>query len=240
MLVQEGFVFLILVILGGGALIYYFLKESKMLQERESFFAAFTHDLKTTIATHRLSLESLIQVNRSISQGEYKKMFAESQALGLKLENALMLSQNERHFGVFTKIKFSEVVSSIKRMWPELEVSINKDVQIKVDKVFLTSVLMNLFQNAIQHAQATSIHIEVSDSNSKNKARIEISNNGKPFEGEVQMLGKTHYYRGQYRGSGLGLYISRNLMKKMNGELSFHNKSGPLAAIIEVEKSEMN
>lgn len=237
MLIQEGLVFLILVILGGGALIFYFLKETKMLKERESFFAAFTHDLKTTIATHRLSLEKLIQVNRSITPSEYKKMFAESQALGLKLENALMLSQENRTFGVFSEFNFSEVVSSVKRMWPELEVSLNKDVTLKADKVFLTSVLMNLFQNAIQHAQASEIHIEVSSSNPiKNRVHIEVVSNGQKFQGEVHKLGRSHYYRGVYKGSGLGLYISRTLMKKMNGNLLFHNNLGPLTTVIECEK----
>lgn len=240
MLVQEGLVFLILVILGGGALIYYFLKESRMLQEREAFFAAFTHDLKTTIATHRLSLENSIQVNRSITPSEYKKMFSESQALGLKLENALMLSQNERTFGFLTEFKFAVVVSSVKRMWPELEVSLNKDVSLHADKVFLTSVLMNLFQNAIQHAQATEIHIEVSEHKTqKNMAMIEITSNGSHFEGDVTPLGKSHYYRGVYRGSGLGLYISKSLMQKLGGRLSFHNNKGPLTAVIEIEKGEV-
>lgn len=237
MLVQEGLVFLILVIIGGGALIYYFLKETRLLKERESFFAAFTHDLKTTIATHRLSLEKIIQVNRSITPSEYKKMFSESQALGLKLENALLLSQEDRAFGVFTIFKFSEVISSVKRMWPELEVSLNQDVTIRADKVFLTSVMMNLFQNAIQHAQATEIQIEVLDSkNSKSKTSIEIKTNGKNFEGDVNKLGFTYYYRGQYRGSGLGLYISKTLIKKNNGDLFFHHNHGPLTAVIELEK----
>ncbi len=237
MLVQEGLVFLILVILGGGALIFYFLKESQMLQEREAFFAAFTHDLKTTIATHRLSLENSIQVHRAITPSEYKKMFSESQALGLKLENALMLSQSERTFGFFTHFKFSEVVSSVKRMWPELEVSINKDVVLHADKVFLTSVLMNLFQNAIQHAQANAIQLVVSDHKTqKHKAQIEISSNGADFEGETNPLGRAHYYRGVYRGSGLGLYISKNLMQKINGNLSFHKNQGPLTAVIDIEK----
>ncbi len=241
MLVQEGLVFLILVIIGGGALIYYFLKETKLLKERESFFAAFTHDLKTTIATHRLSLEKIIQVNRSITPSEYKKMFSESQALGLKLENALLLSQEDRAFGVFSVFKFSEVISSVKRMWPELEVSLTKDVSVRADKVFLTSVMMNLFQNAIQHAQATEIQIEVSDSkNSKNKTSIEIKTNGVKFEGDVTKLGGSHYYRGQYRGSGLGLYISKILIQKMNGNLFFHHQQGPLTAVLELEKAGVN
>lgn len=235
MLVQEGLVFLILVILGGGALIYYFLKENNMYQEKESFFAAFSHDLKTTIATHRLSLEKLIQVNRMITPSEYKQMFAESQALGLKLENALLLSQNDRHQGVLSNFKFSEVISSVKRMWPELEVSINKDIMLLADKVFLTSVMMNLFQNAIQHGQAKEIHIEVLEG-PKNKVKIEVTSQGHPFDGEIQKLGKSYYFRGQYKGSGLGLYISRKLMKKMKGDLSFHNKYKSLTSILTLEK----
>ncbi len=240
MLIQEGLVFLSLVILGGGALIYYFLKESKLLKERESFFAAFTHDLKTTIATHRLSLENLIQVNRSITPQEHKKMFSESQALGLKLENALLLSQDDRTFGVYSVFSLSEVISSVKRMWPELEVTINKDVVIRADKVFLTSVLMNLFQNAIQHAKASEISVEVAESQTvKNKAYIDICSDGLTFDGDISKLGNSHYYRGLYRGSGLGLFISKSLMKKMNGDLSFFVSGKTLAARLEIQTGEL-
>lgn len=234
MLIQEGIVFLVLVILGGTALIYYFIKESKISKERESFFAAFTHDLKTTISTHRLTLESLIQVNRSITPKEYQKMFSESQTLGLKLENALMLSQNDRFSGIIKDFSFSEVISSIKRMWPSIKVTMDKDVVIKADKVFLTSVLMNLFQNAIQHAEANEILIHIGASG--NKAIVELRSNGNGFDGDVKKLGRGHYYRGVYKGTGLGLFISKKLMKKMNGDLIFDLDDSALVSKLEIPK----
>src|SRR3989344_8865891 len=59
MLVYEGVSLIVCLIAGGIALAYYVLREHKRNEQIRQFFAAFTHDLKTPIASLRLQAESL-------------------------------------------------------------------------------------------------------------------------------------------------------------------------------------
>ena len=240
MLVFESFVFLLLVVLGGGALIYYFSKENQMLKERESFFAAFTHDLKTTITSHRLSVERLQETKATTNyEKNLKNMLRESQTLGLKLDNALKLSQINEEVIILREFRFSQIISSVKRMFPDLKVTMNHDIYLQGDRVCLTSVIINIFQNSIQHASATEIYIE--NFWSKGTVCAELSHNGGKLSGEVHKgLGRSYFYRGEYQGSGLGLFISRKLLRKMNADLEFFkNEDQRFTARIKFYKGEL-
>src|SRR5205085_12216550 len=59
MLLSEGGVLIALLIGGGIALFSYALRERRRHRQVEEFFAAFTHDSKTALASLRLQAESL-------------------------------------------------------------------------------------------------------------------------------------------------------------------------------------
>lgn len=220
MLIYEGAFFLLLVILGGSALLYFTLNETKRLKEREAFFSAFTHDLKTTITNLKLTLESLLQKKSEISASDLKKIFNDSHHLGLQLENSLMLAR-QKDLNVFLKkVPLTSLLGTLKQAWPELEVRVSGGVNLWADPVLLTSVLSNLFQNAMVHGEAKSIEIQVDKSQSP-KVTLSVVNDGKNFDGDYSRLGTEYFYRGEYRGSGMGLFICKTLTKKMNGDLVF-------------------
>ncbi len=59
MLMWEGGVLISLLVVGGVALISYIWRERRRHRQSEEFFAAFTHDAKTALASLRLQAESL-------------------------------------------------------------------------------------------------------------------------------------------------------------------------------------
>src|SRR5437763_797187 len=59
MLVWEGGSFIALLLVGGVALLISVRAEQKRQREIEAFFMAFTHDLKTALASLQLQAESL-------------------------------------------------------------------------------------------------------------------------------------------------------------------------------------
>src|SRR5206468_5024984 len=89
----------------------------------------------------------------------------------------------------------------------------------------LESVLTNLIQNAVTHGNATEIDIEI-DATSKGRAAIRIADNGRGFSGDFNQLGKLFVRHGRESGSGVGLYIARQLMKRMNGGIKFESRAG--------------
>ena len=59
MLLWEGTVLIVLLVGGGAALIYYIWRERRRHRQIEEFFAAFTHDAKTSLASLQLQAESI-------------------------------------------------------------------------------------------------------------------------------------------------------------------------------------
>lgn len=229
MLIFEGAFFLVLVILGGSALLYYTLKETSRLKEKESFFSAFTHDLKTTITNLKITLESILQKKNKISDQDLKKLFSESHRLGLQLENSLLLARQKDLKIFFEKVSLSQIITSIKQAWPETEVHMSGSVDLKADPILLTSVISNIFQNAISHGDAKTITVKVKKIDGS-KALIQIINDGMAFTGDFNRLGSEYFYRGEYRGSGLGLFICKTLVCKMKGDLQFKDVDGQFCA----------
>lgn len=86
-------------------------------------------------------------------------------------------------------------------------------------------MLTNLIQNALTHGDATEIDINVA-AGRKGQASISISDNGSGFAGDFQQLGKLFVRHGRGSGSGVGLYIVRQLIKRMNGDIRFESRAG--------------
>lgn len=232
MLILEGSFFLVLVVLGGGALVYFTLKENQRLKEKEAFFSAFSHDLKTTITNLKITLESILQKKSEVSSQDIKRLFNESHRLSLQLENALLLARQKDIKAILNKVSLTSTIAFLKQAWPELEVRLSGNIDLYADSVLLTSVISNILQNAKVHGDAKTIDIKIEKPLEQNKIQILISNDGKIFEGDYERLGAEYFSRGQYSGSGLGLFISKTLMRKMQGDLNFKNRDGQFCAVL--------
>jgi signal transduction histidine kinase len=68
------------------------------------------------------------------------------------------------------------------------------------------------------------IAVEVSNSNRSLKIRVSDNGSGIPEEHQTRIFDM--FYRGTVRsnGSGLGLYIVKQAVEKMNGEISVYSK----------------
>lgn len=236
MLIYEGTFLLVLVLLGGSALLYFTLKETQRLKEKEAFFSAFTHDLKTTITNLKITLESILQKKSEVSSQDIKRLFNESHRLSLQLENSLLLARHKDLKALLSKVSLTNTIALLKQAWPELEVRLSGNVDLKADPVLLTSVISNLFQNAKVHGEAKAIDVKIEATDHSDDVIIRIFNDGKPFVGDHQRLGAEYFSRGQYRGSGLGLFISKSLMQKMKGDLKFKDLNGQFCAELTLGK----
>jgi len=84
----------------------------------------------------------------------------------------------------------------------------------------LESVLTNLVQNAVTHGQATEIFVTVDHSGS-GRLSLRVADNGRGFQGDFNQLGKLFVRHARGSGSGVGLYISRQLARRMNARINF-------------------
>src|SRR2546430_7634697 len=92
MLLWEGGILIVSLIGGGLALFYYARREQKRHAQVEEFFAAFTHDAKTALASLRLQAESLRE-DFALSEANplLERLLSDTLRLQLQLENSLFL-----------------------------------------------------------------------------------------------------------------------------------------------------
>src|SRR5216110_1914303 len=92
MLLWEGGVLIASLIGGGLALFYYAQREQKRHAQVEEFFAAFTHDAKTSLASLRLQTEALREdLANTGPSALLDRLLSDTLRLQLQLENSLFL-----------------------------------------------------------------------------------------------------------------------------------------------------
>jgi len=152
------------------------------------------------------------------------RLLGDTLRLQLQLENSLFLVNLTRGKFFLEPIHLSACVDNLRRHWPDLNIRQSGDAIVSADARALDSVLTNLIQNAVTHGQATEIEISVKPDR-KGRVSIRIADNGQGFSGDFKHLGRLFVRHGRGSGSGVGLYIVRQLVKRMNGDIQFENES---------------
>jgi signal transduction histidine kinase len=232
MLMWEGGILIASLIGGGIALFYYAHREQKRHAQVEEFFAAFTHDAKTALASLRLQAESL---REDFAGAEHSpildRLLSDALRLQLQLENSLFLVNLPRGNFFLQAIRLSERIEALRHHWPSVAINLVGDAEIIADARALDSVLTNLVQNSVTHGQATEVGIVVRRDGGR--VSVTVTDNGRGFEGDLSLLGELFLRHARSSGSGVGLYIVRQLTWAMNGTIKFcrGEKSGFVAEL---------
>ena len=220
MLMWEGGILIASLIGGGLALFYYARREQKRHAQVEEFFAAFTHDAKTALASLRLQAESL---REDLESGEpnplLDRLLSDTLRLQLQLENSLFLVNLPRGKFFLEPIKLSDRIEALRLHWPNVTITQSGDGSVMADARALESILTNLVQNAVIHGHAT--HVDVNARRNAERLRVTVVDNGRGFQGDLSQLGKLFVRHARSSGSGVGLYIVRQLAKAMHGTIQF-------------------
>lgn len=221
MIKMEGIFFLLLISTGGFTLIFMSIRDERRNKILKEFFATVTHEMKTPLASLRLQAES---IEESIKSKKHRsliqRLIADTERLELQMEKAMYLASISRSESLYIeKIYLSSIISSLKNHYPELEWNEKENLEITCDKRALESILKNLIENAINHGEATKVFLYVRRTDSE--IILEIADNGKGFQGNSAKIGQLYFRHTNRSGSGLGLYLTKILMRKMGGKTHF-------------------
>ena len=97
------------------------------------------------------------------------------------------------------------------------------DVILFADRGQILQILINLVKNAVQ-AKARTINMEARI-DSSDVTIIEVSNDGEPITPEAQKQMFVPFYTTKQDGSGIGLAISRQIMRMHNGQISLSSST---------------
>jgi signal transduction histidine kinase len=152
------------------------------------------------------------------------------------------LNSNEHPLSIQT-CEMAELTRNLLKDWIPIfeEKQLDYDINIpecpiivKVDLDGYSRIVNNLIQNVITHSNAS--RVEISVSNKSNQVELCVVDNGTGIPREdldhiFERLYKCDKGRSQ-KGSGLGLNIVQQLVKKMNGEISVNSKPNKYTSFV--------
>jgi hypothetical protein len=237
MYVSEGATLILLLFAGGAALLYYIATEVRRARRVREFFAAFTHDLKTSLASLRLQAESLDEDLQDGPQARLaRRLLKDTVRLSLQLENSLFLASADDALLHIENLDARLEALRIRNDWPDLTVDVEGHATVRADARAFESILKNLIQNAVVHGRASQVRIRIEAADAE-KVRIRIEDNGRGFKGDVNELGRMFHRPVGTSGSGIGLYLVSMLTKRMGGSVLFSTTSAASSATMKANVS---
>ncbi len=222
MLMSEGGFLFVLLLVGGATLLYYISVEVGRAKRVKTFFAAFTHDLKTSLASLRLQAEALEEELKDHQSKYTKRIVRDTVRLELQLNNSLTLAQDDDSQFFIEDLSLKKSIEAMKPQWSDLKIDVQNDCQLRVDARALESICKNIIQNAIIHGHANQIEIR-SLMKSTQIVQIDFKDDGIGFKGDQGALGDLFVRHSSSSGTGIGLYLVKNLCKRMGGSFEFKN-----------------
>ncbi|MCI0751083.1 MAG: HAMP domain-containing histidine kinase [Flammeovirgaceae bacterium] len=123
-----------------------------------------------------------------------------------------------------------EILFSVNKESVRLSVDVPYGLMINTDQERLKIVLHNIVKNAIEHHDYTKPdrYVTISAEPFLRSLTISVKDNGKGIYPDYQPFIFNMFYRASERaaGSGLGLYIVKEILEKLPGKISFHSEIG--------------
>ena len=245
MVLGEGSVFFILLAIGVWQTLQSFKKEVSLARQQKNFLLAVTHELKSPIASVKLYLQTMQkrELEKEKQNEIVAKAIADTDRLGSLVENLLLATKIDRsdYMLHFEELNLSDLVLQLVATHPEIKrmkTEIKDGIKMQADKLAFTSIVVNLLENALKYSPVeTRCLVSLSEKNKKIILSVSDSGSGIPDE-EKQKVFEKFYRIGnedtrKSKGTGLGLYIVKNLVERHNGTIHIHDNQ-PNGSIFEV------
>ncbi len=212
-------------------------KLRKTNTELDNFVYSVSHDLRAPIASV-LGLINLAQKDDSkIMIRQYLQMIKDTAIQQDKfIKKILDQSRNSRLDVKREEIKFAEIIDDTFDQLKFINISdkIRKNINITQDQPFFSDawrlrvIFNNLLSNSIRYKNGTPANIDIDVNIKGGEAQIEIKDNGKGISRKHLRHVFKMFYRAtdENAGSGLGLYIVKETVEKLNGNIKLTSNEG--------------
>lgn len=249
MIVGEGTVFLLLLLFGIYKIKQAQDKETALNNQQKNFFLSITHELKTPIAATKLQLQTLQKqkLPEQTQQELITNALSETERLNSLIDNVLLASRLDAGEFIFhlEKENISELIEKILNRYykkeinsGELKFKLEENVIASVDKNVFSSIITNLIDNAIKYSPNKK-EIIVELLSEKSAVMLQITDKGVGILNDDKEKIFNKFYRAgnegtrTTKGTGLGLYIVKYILKNHNATISLKNNL-PVGTIFEI------
>lgn len=210
----------------------------------KDFISTVSHELRTPLTSIRGFSQTMLNSWDKLDD-ESKKRFLkiieeQSNRLIALIENMLSVSklQSDSSDLVYKisnlKNIIEPVITIVKNSYPKhkfLFYFAKQVPEISIDRDKFQQIMTNLIENAAKYSEENS-EIKINVSTIENCVSIKVIDNGVGIEPENFKKIFTKFSRidnpltRKVQGSGLGLYITKNLVEKMGGKISVSSNNG--------------
>ncbi|MEA1980075.1 MAG: HAMP domain-containing sensor histidine kinase [candidate division Zixibacteria bacterium] len=237
----EGVFFLIFVLIGAWLIYRALIKTEELQFHQQNFLMAVTHELKTPLAAIKIYLDSL---NSGKISPEKKleiipKMKDDVKRLEKMVENILDAGRFDRRGYKLNKSDFdfsillNDIISEFEKIPIKTKFRFSKNIQKELklfgDPSALRRAIDAIIENSFKYNDKDQIDINIELFEIKNKYQLEISDNGIGIsKKDLNEIFKRFYrvgdeLRRNKPGSGLGLYLSQEIIKAHHGKVYAHS-----------------
>jgi len=234
LILTEGILLLVAILIGIYVIFLYWRRQASLNRAQSHFINQVTHELKSPLASIQLHLETIQmrQPNPEQLQQFVARMQGDSERLNGLIDNLLTAGKIE-HRGARLNLQQGNLSQMIelyllreKGKFPEdgtLTWEIEPNLPAHFDTDAIETVLRNLLENATLYADNPPI-VTVKLTRDGEMAHLCVTDQGRGIPSKYQKKVFRIFYRIRHsgktiRGSGLGLFIVRNVIRLHRGKI---------------------
>ncbi|MCB9170400.1 MAG: HAMP domain-containing histidine kinase [Flavobacteriales bacterium] len=239
MVLGEGGVFLVLVLIAIVLTYRTIRRELSLARAQRNFLLAVTHELRTPIASAKLQLQTMDRDGLNIEQrGELLHQAVDDlDRLGALTEKVLTALRSAEG-----RIPLQETLVDLAGLLGDRVAKASggphavhytgpTHAMIRTDPLAVTSIVDNLVENAIKYGPREGV-VELELMILTDRWEIQVCDRGTGVAPEERERIFTLFHRGGPEetrgatGTGLGLYIARQLARRLGGDLYYRDRAG--------------
>jgi signal transduction histidine kinase len=224
------------------------LTEERALDElKAEFVATVSHELRTPLAAIYGSAQTLLRSDVELDEESRRSLLEviadESERL-TRIAGEILLANNLDSSGLALEQEevdlatlVTDVVGEVRAVVPdeiplELTVSVPESLEpVRADADKLRQVLINVIDNAVKYSpDGGRIEVAIEPKDSGVRVVVRDEGIGIPHDEQKRIFGKFYRVDPQLArgvgGTGLGLYIARELLRLMDGRISVESREG--------------
>jgi len=233
-ILAEGIVLLVAILFGTYVIFIYWRRQASLNRAQRNFINQVSHELKSPLASIQLHLDTIEMRQPDPQQLQHFVMLmqGDTQRLGGLINNLLTAGRLE-HKGARLNLQRRDISQALENYltrelqnFPEggsLQWQVEPGLQADVELEGLETALRNLLENAILYADGPpQVNIELKREG--RLAHLSFADQGRGIDPHYHKKVFKMFYRVRrgdrtIRGSGLGLYIVRNIIRLHGGKI---------------------
>ncbi len=232
----EGGLLLALILAGATVIFLYWIKQHRLNQMQRSFVSNVTHELKSPVASIQLALETMAL--RDLSEDRKREFIAmmldDTERLSTSIDRILGAARIDkkrsryRLEAVSMRRFLEEVLTEDRHLYEKDGQTIilekGNDARVAIDRSAMRVVLANLLENAARYSPKNS-RIRLKLHRDLRSCRLDVIDSGDGIRRKDLKNVFKMFWRGSekqaphVRGTGLGLYIVRNIVRDHRGKV---------------------